>query len=170
MRPLVEAWDVSISSCLPLYEILQRQENEKEEVNMPETDSSGRPANLWPWATLQRYRIGWGECGPTLGNHYERAAPWSVVPLMTWRADAVSPVLARAIRLPRRKWIEDNVRFTLEESGEILEKDDKENMGYNSFPFKSKNLRAANDGQISNHGSLWKWCEYSVNGIILNLP
>ena len=33
---------------------------------------------------------------------------------------------------PRRKWIEDNVKFTLEESG-VFWKDEGENMGYTKY-------------------------------------
>ncbi len=72
-----------------------------------------------------------------LGNHYVnlQTRTWSVLPLRLGVQNAVMGDKAT----PRRKWIEDNVRFIAEESGDmVFWKDDKENMGYNIYTTESK--------------------------------
>ena len=113
MRPLVEAGHVYIA-LPPLYK-MSKGKGKKEEVAYAWTDGELEELRkqFGKGATLQRYK-GLGEMNP------ETRTLIRVTIEDLARAERRVNVLMGDKVEPRRKWIEDNVKFTLEESGEMV--------------------------------------------------
>ena len=137
MRPLVEAGHVYIA-LPPLYK-MSKGKGKKEEVAYAWTDGELEELRkqFGKGATLQRYK-GLGEMNAdqlweTTMNPETRTLIRVTIEDLARAERRVNVLMGDKVE-PRRKWIEDNVKFTLEESGEmVFWKDDKENMGYNIY-------------------------------------
>ena len=123
MRPLVEAGRVYIAMP-PLYK-MSKGKGKKEEVAYAWTDSELEDLRrtFGRGATLQRYK-GLGEMNAdqlweTTMNPETRTLIRVTIDDLA-RAERRVSVLMGDKAAPRRQWIEDNVKFTLEESGEIM--------------------------------------------------
>ena len=120
MRPLVEAGHVYIA-LPPLYK-MSKGKGKKEEVAYAWTDSELEELRrtFGRGATLQRYK-GLGEMNAdqlweTTMNPETRTLIRVTIDDLA-RAERRVSVLMGDKAAPRRQWIEDNVKFTLEESG-----------------------------------------------------
>ena len=123
MRPLVEAGHVYIA-LPPLYK-MSKGKGKKEEVAYAWTDGELEELRkqFGKGATLQRYK-GLGEMNAdqlweTTMNPETRTLIRVTIEDLARAERRVNVLMGDKVE-PRRKWIEDNVKFTLEESGEML--------------------------------------------------
>ncbi len=123
MRPLVEAGHVYIA-LPPLYK-MSKGKGKKEEVAYAWTDGELEELRkqFGKGATLQRYK-GLGEMNAdqlweTTMNPETRTLIRVTIEDLARAERRVNVLMGDKVE-PRRKWIEDNVKFTLEESGEIV--------------------------------------------------
>lgn len=123
MRPLVEAGHVYIA-LPPLYK-MSKGKGKKEEVAYAWTDGELEELRkqFGKGATLQRYK-GLGEMNAdqlweTTMNPETRTLIRVTIEDLARAERRVNVLMGDKVE-PRRKWIEDNVKFTLEESGEMV--------------------------------------------------
>ena len=123
MRPLVEAGHVYIA-LPPLYK-MSKGKGKKEEVAYAWTDGELEELRkqFGKGATLQRYK-GLGEMNAdqlweTTMNPETRTLIRVTIEDLARAERRVNVLMGDKVE-PRRKWIEDNVKFTLEESGEVV--------------------------------------------------
>ena len=123
MRPLVEAGHVYIA-LPPLYK-MSKGKGKKEEVAYAWTDGELEELRkqFGKGATLQRYK-GLGEMNAdqlweTTMNPETRTLIRVTIEDLARAERRVNVLMGDKVE-PRRKWIEDNVKFTLEESGEVI--------------------------------------------------
>ena len=123
MRPLVEAGHVYIA-LPPLYK-MSKGKGKKEEVAYAWTDGELEELRkqFGKGATLQRYK-GLGEMNAdqlweTTMNPETRTLIRVTIEDIARAERRVNVLMGDKVE-PRRKWIEDNVKFTLEESGEMV--------------------------------------------------
>ena len=123
MRPLVEAGHVYIA-LPPLYK-MSKGKGKKEEVAYAWTDGELEELRkqFGKGATLQRYK-GLGEMNAdqlweTTMNPKTRTLIRVTIEDLARAERRVNVLMGDKVE-PRRKWIEDNVKFTLEESGEMV--------------------------------------------------
>ena len=123
MRPLVEAGHVYIA-LPPLYK-MSKGKGKQEEVAYAWTDGELEELRkqFGKGATLQRYK-GLGEMNAdqlweTTMNPETRTLIRVTIEDLARAERRVNVLMGDKVE-PRRKWIEDNVKFTLEESGEVV--------------------------------------------------
>lgn len=123
MRPLVEEGHVYIA-LPPLYK-MSKGKGKKEEVAYAWTDGELEELRkqFGKGATLQRYK-GLGEMNAdqlweTTMNPETRTLIRVTIEDLARAERRVNVLMGDKVE-PRRKWIEDNVKFTLEESGEMV--------------------------------------------------
>ena len=123
MRPLVEAGHVYIA-LPPLYK-MSKGKGKKEEVAYAWTDGELEELRkqFGKGATLQRYKglgeMNAGQLWETTMNPETRTLIRVTIEDLARAERRVNVLMGDKVE-PRRKWIEDNVKFTLEESGEMV--------------------------------------------------
>ncbi|RHW46972.1 DNA topoisomerase IV subunit B [Bombilactobacillus bombi] len=131
MRPLIEAGKVYIA-LPPLYK-LQKGRGDKLKIEYAWTDSelNAEIKQMGPGYSLQRFK-GLGEMNS--GQLWETTMNPATRTLVRVRIDDAALAERRVTTLmgdkvePRRKWIEENVKFNLEEDGSLLETDSSKNV------------------------------------------
>ena len=123
MRPLVEAGHVYIA-LPPLYKMSKgKGKNEVVEYAWTDGELEDLRKKFGKGATLQRYK-GLGEMNAdqlweTTMNPENRTLIRVTIEDLARAERRVNVLMGDKVE-PRRKWIEDNVKFTLEESGEMV--------------------------------------------------
>jgi topoisomerase IV subunit B len=131
MRPLIEAGKVYIA-LPPLYK-LQKGRGDKLKIEYAWTDSelNAEIKQMGPGYSLQRFK-GLGEMNS--GQLWETTMNPATRTLVRVRIDDAALAERRVTTLmgdkvePRREWIEENVKFNLEEDGSLLETDSSKNV------------------------------------------